>query len=68
MKDKTNVFVNMHNDERDTASVIARMQPGVVMKIDECNGSWCHAVADGVKGYVSQAEIWGAYPGEAFTK
>lgn len=68
MKDKTNIFVNMHNDERETASVVARMQPGVVMKIDECNGTWCHAVADGVKGYVSQAEIWGAYPGEAFTK
>jgi SH3-like domain-containing protein len=58
----------MRTEARDTGSVVARMQPGVVMKIDECNGDWCHADASGVEGYVSQAEIWGAYPGEAFTK
>jgi SH3-like domain-containing protein len=68
MRSKGEVFVNMRADERDTSGVVARMQPGVLMKIDECNGDWCHAEADGVKGYVSQAEIWGAYPGEAFTK
>lgn len=68
MKDKGDVFVNMRTEARDTGSVVARMQPGVVMKIDECNGDWCHAEAKGVEGYVSQVEIWGAYPGEAFTK
>jgi SH3-like domain-containing protein len=68
MRDKGDVFVNMRTEARDTGAVVARLQPGVVMKIDECNGDWCHADAQGVEGYVSQAEIWGAYPGEAFTK
>jgi SH3-like domain-containing protein len=69
MKTKgTDVFVNMRADARDTGAVVARLQPGVVVKIDECNGDWCRAEAQGVEGWVSQGEIWGAYPGEAFTK
>ena len=62
------VYVNMHADSRETGAVVARLQPGVVVKLDECNGNWCHADADGTEGWLSQAEIWGAYPGEAFTK
>lgn len=62
------IFVNMRADSRDTGAVVARLQPGVIIKIDQCNGDWCHAEASGAEGWVSQAEIWGAYPGEAFTK
>ncbi|MGV3551164.1 SH3 domain-containing protein [Rhizobium sp.] len=62
------IFVNMRSDARDTGSIVAKLQPGVVVKLDECNGQWCHAEAKDVEGWVSQAEIWGAYPGEAFTK
>lgn len=62
------VFVNMRADARDSGQVVAKLQPGVVVKLDECNGQWCHAEAKDVEGWVSQAEIWGAYPGEAFTK
>jgi SH3-like domain-containing protein len=68
MHDKADVFVDMRTEARDSGAVVARLQPGVVMKIDECNGEWCHAETHGVEGYVSQAEVWGAYPGEAFTK
>jgi SH3-like domain-containing protein len=68
MRNKGDVFVNMRTEARETGAVVARLQPGVLMKIDECNGEWCHAEAQGAEGYVSQAEIWGAYPGEAFTK
>ncbi|MBX9458211.1 MAG: SH3 domain-containing protein [Rhizobium sp.] len=62
------IFVNMRTDARDSGHVIAKLQPGVVVKLDQCNGQWCHAEAKDVEGWVSQAEIWGAYPGEAFTK
>jgi SH3-like domain-containing protein len=62
------VFVNMHAESGDTGAVVARLQPGVVVSIDECNGKWCHAETSGTEGWLSQAEIWGAYPGEAFTK
>ena len=60
------VFVNMRRDPQSSASVVAKLQPGVVISIDECNGDWCHASVNGTEGWVNQAEIWGAYPGEAF--
>ena len=69
MKDKgETVFVNMRNDAGDTGNVVAKLQPGVIVKLDQCNGQWCHAEVPDAEGWVSQAEIWGAYPGEAFTK
>jgi SH3-like domain-containing protein len=60
------IFVNMRDAANKEAPVIAKLQPGVVMTLDECNGNWCKAETDGTDGWVSQAEIWGAYPGEAF--
>jgi SH3-like domain-containing protein len=69
MRDKgSDVFVSMRADSVESGRVVAKLQPGVVVKLDECNGQWCHAEAKDVEGWVSQAEIWGAYPGEAFTK
>ncbi|MCM2473584.1 SH3 domain-containing protein [Rhizobium sp. CG5] len=60
------VYVNMRRDSQSTAAIVAKLQPGVVLKLDECNGNWCRAETDGTEGWVAQAEIWGAYPGEAF--
>jgi len=45
---------------------VAKLEPGVQIRIGECNGDWCKAEAGQVGGWVSQGEIWGAYPGEAF--
>lgn len=60
------VFVNMRRDPQSSSSVVARVQPGAIIKLAECNGDWCKAEAGKVAGWVSQAEVWGAYPGEAF--
>ncbi|RVK94535.1 hypothetical protein CN150_17560 [Sinorhizobium meliloti] len=60
------VFVNMRRDPQGTASILARVEPGVMLHIGECNGDWCHAETQGVEGWIAQSEIWGAYPGEAF--
>lgn len=61
-----NVYVMMRRDSMSSAAIIAKLEPGVVVKIEECNGNWCKAETQGVTGWVSQEEIWGAYPGEAF--
>jgi SH3-like domain-containing protein len=37
-----------------------------VLTVKECNGDWCEVTAKDLEGWVAQAEIWGAYPGEAF--
>jgi len=60
------IFVNMRREALANATVVAKIQPGVVVKVGECNGDWCRAEVDGTAGWVSQNEIWGAYPGEAF--
>lgn len=60
------VFVNMRREPQNGSAVVAKLQPGVVIQMNQCNGDWCHAIAGAAEGWVSQAEIWGAYPGEAF--
>jgi len=57
---------DMRREGLANATVVAKIQPGVVVKVGECNGDWCRAEVDGTAGWVSQNEIWGAYPGEAF--
>ncbi|MBP1857654.1 SH3 domain-containing protein [Rhizobium herbae] len=60
------IFVNMRRDPQSGGAIIARIEPGVVVHVGECNGEWCRAEAQGTDGWISQGEIWGAYPGEAF--
>ncbi|WP_442953866.1 SH3 domain-containing protein [Pararhizobium sp.] len=60
------VFVNMRRDAKEGSTIIARVEPGAVVHVGECTGQWCHVDAKGVDGWMSQDEIWGAYPGEAF--
>ncbi len=60
------VYVNMRRDALPSATVVAKLEPGAMMSIGECNGDWCFAKSDGAEGWVAQSEIWGAYPGEAF--
>ncbi len=62
----SDVFVNLRRDAQTSASVVAKLEPGVIIRIKECNGNWCRAAAGSVEGWVNQGEIWGAYPGEAF--
>lgn len=61
-----NELINMRREARSNARIVARLEPGVVVNVKACDGDWCEASAEGVSGYVSQSEIWGAYPGEAF--
>lgn len=60
------VFVNLRRDSMANSAIVAKLEPGVVLSLQECTGNWCRATVDGTTGWVSQGEIWGAYPGEAF--
>lgn len=60
------IYVNMRRDPQSNAQIVARVQPGAMFKLSECTGDWCRADAGKVTGWVSQGEVWGAYPGEAF--
>lgn len=60
------VLVNMRREPQSGATIVARIEPGVMLHIRECTGDWCKADAQGAEGWIVQTEIWGAYPGEAF--
>lgn len=50
------------------ARATAMLQPRVQVQLSSCDGHWCrvHLSGDRLSGYVRQASIWGAYPGEVF--
>ncbi len=49
-------------DER--ASVVARLQPGVISSVKSCSGNWCRVVVESIDGYIRQDRLWGVYPNE----
>jgi len=46
----------------DAAStIVARAQPGAIVRLAECNGPWCRIEAAGIAGWIRRGDIWGAY-------
>ena len=41
-----------------------RAQPGVVGRIEQCDGTWCHIEIGKRTGYIAQLDIWGVSNGE----
>ena len=55
------------HEKRAAASRIAfRAEPGVVGKIDECDGDWCRFAVGKRSGWIRQSELHGVARGEAF--
>ncbi len=54
----------MHRAPKATASIIAQVEPGVLGRIERCDGTWCMMVVDNFQGWMPQEALWGAYPGE----
>lgn len=57
-------LISLRAEPEYKASLVASVEPGVVGRIHLCNGEWCEATFGGVKGWVEQRQVWGAYPGE----
>jgi SH3-like domain-containing protein len=65
-RDKVGAMLNVYRSPDDTASVVAKVQPGVLGSLKTCNGSYCRVVFSGASGWIRQSDIWGAYPDEKF--
>ena len=63
---KDGAYVDLRNEPQKNSQLVAKLEPGVVVRLDECNGNWCRAEIKDVEGWISQEDLWGAYPGEAF--
>jgi len=54
----------LRNEPADAAAVVARLAPGVIGRLLECEAAWCRIDADGYRGWLKRDEFWGTYPDE----
>ena len=54
----------IHTKPDASAPVRYRAQPGVVGRIDHCDGRWCRFEVGNRQGYIEQGELAGLDPGE----
>jgi len=54
----------LRREPDDAAVVVARLAPGVIGRLLECNDSWCRIEVDGNRGWLKREEFWGVYPDE----
>ena len=48
------------------AALVARAEPGVTARLEECRGDWCRITAGDLTGWVQRGEIWGVSATENF--
>jgi len=58
----------IHFRERpiEAAAATARAERGVIARLRGCRPTWCEVEADGHRGWVPKAAIWGVDPDEVF--
>lgn len=56
--------VDLLSRPEETGRVVAVVEPGAIGTIRSCDGNWCEVAFGGRAGWISQSQVWGAYPGE----
>ena len=56
--------VRLQTGSSDRTALLAMLEPGVVARIESCDGAWCEISVDGLEGWVEQPSLWGLDPGE----
>jgi len=57
--------IAMHRDPSKDGKLAARVEPGVLVDLSNCDGSWCRVTVSDVSGWLPQDMLWGVYPKEA---
>ena len=57
----------MRRDARDDAAPVARLKPGVIVRLSSCDAAsdWCQTQIQDYRGWIKRSEVWGMLPGEA---
>lgn len=63
---KNEEHIEMRSAPSESAGLVAKLTPGVIGDVLQCNGNWCRMQIKKTRGWVKQSEIWGAYPDEVF--
>lgn len=56
--------VDMREKPAAAAKLMWRAAPGVVGRISQCGGGWCHLDVKGQGGFVPVTDLWGVEPTE----
>ena len=56
----------LRSEPRDDASPVARLKPGVIVRLRTCEAAsdWCQATSQDYRGWMKRSEVWGLLPGE----
>jgi SH3-like domain-containing protein len=54
----------LHRRASADSPAVAKAQQGVVATVRACRDKWCEVEAQGFRGWVRQASLWGVYPDE----
>jgi SH3-like domain-containing protein len=56
----------MRHDARDDAAPVARLKPGVIVRLRSCDAAsdWCQTQIQDYRGWMKRSEVWGMLPGE----
>ena len=63
---ETSGLIDLKREKSETASLTAQMEPGVIVGVTTCDGTWCTVVVNDISGFVPQTKLWGVYEDEAF--
>jgi SH3-like domain-containing protein len=54
----------LHEKADPASPLIARAEPGVIARLIDLQGPWCHIQAGAYGGWVRRDEVWGVFPDE----
>lgn len=61
---KSSTPVELKDDDGPKARITARLEPGVVVKLDKCTADLCKVETGGYSGWLKRNFLWGIYPHE----
>lgn len=65
-RNEENSLVPLKDAPNSNAAVLAKLEPGVVTNVSECENGWCRIQTEKYQGYAMQDLLWGVYPNEKF--
>jgi SH3-like domain-containing protein len=55
---------SLFKDDKESAAVVARLEPGVIANVETCSIGWCRVSVEGYSGYLKKDALWGVYADE----
>jgi len=56
--------IALRRDRDENGQPAARVEPNVLVDVNECDGTWCRVSVKNVSGWITQDTLWGVYPDE----